>query len=349
MQRRFRFVLRRDHRMSASRWAAGLALLATGACQSPPPLAPDALDWAVREASATIECGEDIIIAGQRFAVGRPVVLWTDEGGYNAYQTSIRPGSEPAFVDATGRRYSPGRQTPSQSSRTLAGPVSSDLAELGRAVDQFVVHYDVCGISRTCFEVLHHGRGLSVHFLLDIDGSIYQTLDVRETAWHATRSNARSIGVELAHIGAYPPSERVAIERWYALDSEGPRITLPERLGDGGVRTPGFTGRPARPELIEGRINGSWLVQYDFTPEQYDSLAALAATLSGALPGIRLEVPRDPSGAIIQDTLSDEAWRSFAGLLGHHHIQTNKLDPGPAFDWERLAEALSGHFEPGTK
>ena len=26
--------------------------------------------------------------------------------------------------------------------------------------------------------------------------------------------------------------------------------------------------------------------------------------------------------------------------MGHYHVQTNKTDPGPAFDWPRYREAL---------
>jgi len=37
-----------------------------------------------------------------------------------------------------------------------------------------------------CFKVLHDHRDLSVHFMLDLDGTIYQTLDLKERAWHAT-------------------------------------------------------------------------------------------------------------------------------------------------------------------
>jgi hypothetical protein len=30
---------------------------------------------------------------------------------------------------------------------------------------------------------------------------------------------------------------------------------------------------------------------------------------------------------------------AFGGILGHFHLQTDKRDPGPAFDWERLLAA----------
>jgi N-acetyl-anhydromuramyl-L-alanine amidase AmpD len=34
--------------------------------------------------------------------------------------------------------------------------------------------------------------------------------------------------------------------------------------------------------------------------------------------------------------LTDEEMTNFSGLLGHWHITTRKIDPGPAFDWDRL-------------
>ena len=27
-------------------------------------------------------------------------------------------------------------------------------------------------------------------------------------------------------------------------------------------------------------------------------------------------------------------FKAFGGVIGHFHIQTNKVDPGPAFDWD---------------
>ena len=276
-------------------------------------------------------------------------MLWFEEGGYDAYDTTLVPGSEPDYADSeTGRRYEPGRRTRGEPSRQLVRPGSTDLAELRRAIDQFVVHYDVCGLSRTCFRVLQEERGLSVHFLLDIDGTIYQTLDVRETAWHATRSNPRSVGVEIAQIGAWPPGRTAALERWYGQDELGPFLQLPSGAGDGGVRTRGFVGRPARRERITGSINHREVVQYDFTEEQYESLAALIATLARALPRIEVAVPRDAAGRVRTEVLEDAEWAAFSGILGHCHVQANKEDPGPAFDWDRLLQGVRARLQPGT-
>ncbi len=103
----------------------------------------------------------------------------------------------------------------------LAGatPLPRDLPTLQKVVDQFVIHYDARGTSRGCFEVLHDIRGSSVHFMLDLDGTLYQTLDVKEGAWHATVANGRSIGIEIANIGAYPPGAPSPLDRWYQAGS----------------------------------------------------------------------------------------------------------------------------------
>jgi N-acetylmuramoyl-L-alanine amidase len=287
--------------------------------------------------------GDEIMIAGQLYHTGAPVVLWTDPGGYDGYRVERRfaPWSEASWEQSAGKLSTPNRYglragplSPEELERVRGG--GWDLPTLRRVVDQFVIHYDVCGTSRTCFRVLHDVRGLSVHFMLDIDGTIYQTLDVKERAWHATTSNDRSVGIEIANIGAYPPDKPGPLERWYTRDQQGVRITIPPELGDGGVRTPGFVGRPLLDEAAYGRINGQELNQYDFTPQQYDSLIRLTATLCTVLAEIRCEYPRDAGGVIILDTLHADQLASYRGLLGHFHIQENKIDPGPAFDWDRV-------------
>src|SRR5690606_9266415 len=125
------------------------------------------------------------------------------------------------------------------------------------------------------------------------------------------------------------------LAQWYQRDEMGlRRITLPAWMGDGGVRTPGFVGYPARygPDggPIVGMVQGRELAQYDFTPEQYDSLIKLTAALCTIFPQIECDYPRDEQGNLKTTTLTEEEWEAFQGVLGHWHIQTNKIDPGPA-------------------
>lgn len=289
--------------------------------------------------------GDEIMVAGRMFHTGVPVLLWTDVGGYDAYRVERRfaPPEEASWEASaksglgTPNRYGTRKSRLSAEEQDLARAGQWTLDSLGKVVDQFVIHYDVAGTSRNCFRVLHDVRCLSVHFMIDVDGTIYQTLDVKERAWHAGEANDRSVGVEIAQIGAYPPEEAAKVlPQWYSRDEYGTRVSLPARLGDGGLRTQGFVGRPSRDEVIRGVLHGREYVQYDFTPEQYRALAHLAAALHAALPGIRLEVPRDSDGSVLSRALTEAELSAFAGLLGHCHVTANKVDPGPAMDWEKL-------------
>lgn len=294
-------------------------------CASPP-----------RPGTASPRLGDEIVVAGTFIHTGTPVVLWFDPGGYDAYRIERRfvTHEHASWEASQGRLASPHRFGHRRIGGEVLPPHEATVEVLGGVIDQFVLHYDVCGTSRRCFQVLHDIRGLSVHFLLDIDGTIYQTLDVKERAWHATIANDRSVGIEIAHIGAYPPGRASPLDAWYARDGGGWRITIPDDQGDGGVRTAGFVGRPRSDGFVTGEIHGQRLIQPDFTAEQYRALAHLLAALHGSLPEIRLEAPRGPDGRVLTRALTPDEWASFKGVLGHFHVQTNKIDPGPAFDWE---------------
>jgi N-acetyl-anhydromuramyl-L-alanine amidase AmpD len=77
-------------------------------------------------------------------------------------------------------------------------------------------------------------------------------------------------------------------------------------------------------------------VQYDYTPEQYDSLTRLIAALSTALPKITVDYTRDEQGNLILTNLNREQFANYQGVLGHYHVQANKQDPGPAMQWDRI-------------
>lgn len=294
--------------------------------------------------------GDEIVVCGQLFHTTTPVVLWMDPGGYDGYRVERRfspldraswaASKEDAQLD-TPNRYNLRKETLDADAIERLRGGGWKLEELQDVVDQFVMHYDVCGVSRRCFQVLHDARCLSVHFMVDIDGTVYQTIDLKERAWHATTSNGRSIGVEIAHIGAYSAKSRQTLDRWYATDPNGRvRLTVPESIGSGigglGVRTPDFVGRPARNEIQVGEIQNTELYQYDFTPEQYDALTKLTATLCSVFPKLACSYPKDEAGQVIPRKLPDAQLRDYQGVLAHYHIQENKIDPGPAFDWERV-------------
>jgi N-acetylmuramoyl-L-alanine amidase len=303
----------------------------------------------VASAAAAQEPGRSLIVCGEPVDVGVPVVTWKDPGGWDGHletcffdRTRVLPKTPAEGCDEP-LRYGP--------RRNLADDIAAEVSASGwsrtlleRQVEQVVVHYDECGTSRRCFEVLHDLRGLSCHLLLDLDGTLYQTLDLAERARHAGGANDRSIGIEIAHEGPLELHPELAA-RYRRVREGGVERTvldLGERAGDlranaGGKG--GFVVRPARTEPVTGRIQQRTYTQYDFTDEQYRTLTRLLRALSELFPRVALEAPRDAQGAIKLEALSREELAAFRGVLGHFHVTTAKQDPGPAFDWAR---ALGG-------
>lgn len=293
--------------------------------------------------SALPRLGDEIVVCGQLFHTGTPVVLWMDPGGYDAYRAHCRftpeqerpsrPVSDSAARFGTFRRHLP---------EEVAAQVRAEgwsLPLLQRSVDLFVYHYDACGTSRRCFRVLQDLRGLSVHFMLDVDGTIYQTLDVKERAWHAGPANDRSVGIEIANIGAYTSADK--LDAWYVRGEDGhTQLVFPKDFADAVWSRADYVPRPARDAVVSGEINGRRLYQYDFTDAQYDALIKLTATLCRVLPRIRPDYPRDAHGRLITHELAPEQLDAYQGLLGHYHITHAKVDPGPAFDWDRVVRGV---------
>ena len=253
--------------------------------------------------------GTSIVVAGQLVDVGRTVVLWTDDQGFNGYEKRCIDQFG-GCCDEDWERYS-----------TRKGLTQRTLPDLQEVVSQFVLHFDGCVNSRSCFKSMHNrvrpsgGCGLSAHFMIDADGTIYQTLDLAERAFHAEQSNSTSVGVEICNRGRYNPSEMSRLPAEYR--------TRPRRI------------------VV---INGFTYDAYDFRPEQYDSLLALTRTLLRIFPKIKPIIP-EKDGEPYLNTLEDPV--AFHGIVGHLHVdlQKQKWDPG-ALNWRWLTRALQGFFFP---
>lgn len=267
-----------------------------------------------------------IIIAGATYHIGTRVITWMDPGGYDGYEipSSYRKRIRQNVCDQKD------------------GPQSEilNLGILQRSIDQCVLHCDGHGFSRLCFQALR-ARGLSVHFMLDVDGIVYQTLDLKERALHATVSNDRSIGIEIANVGAYPPNELEKLDELYRYDKNNRiYIQTPKYADDHFIYTKNFIGRPARDTRVNGVIQGTSVVQYDITEEQYIALIKLTAALCRLFPCIKPDYPRDTQGKLVTSKLSDQDLNKYRGLLGHFHIQSNKTDPGPALQWNKIVHGV---------
>jgi N-acetyl-anhydromuramyl-L-alanine amidase AmpD len=66
------------------------------------------------------------------------------------------------------------------------------------------------------FEASVRPHRVSAHFVIDRDGTVYQLIDLADTAWHASAVNSRSVGIEHAAI----PVTLMATEEQYAASSK---------------------------------------------------------------------------------------------------------------------------------
>jgi hypothetical protein len=225
----------------------------------------------------------------------------------NSTQTFPPSPPSPAKAPSMGRIVHNGREIPIEWGRTILwtddnGMKVSSYNTVPRANERkptmFVNHWDACLNSKDCVSVLEK-RGISVHFCIDNDGTIYQLMDTQHIAWHAgdRRWNACSIGVEIAnaHYTKYQP--------WYVRNGFGERPMLKGVLCHG-VKMPDFLG---------------------FYPVQLEALKALWKACHVGM-GIPLDCPTDSKGALIEgvDPRCENA--SFRGFVNHYNLTRRKTD-----------------------
>jgi N-acetyl-anhydromuramyl-L-alanine amidase AmpD len=245
-----------------------------------------------------------IIVCGQRFDVGRPVITFAEDASISAYtprcvtRAAVLPSQPAQGVGVSELRY--------RTRRLIGGDRS--LARLQQVVRQFVVHHDGMGSSRDCFRVLHDERGLSVHFLIDNNGDIYQTLDLVDCAFQAAGVNEISIGVELCNRG-----DALLYPAFY----------------HGGER-----------DRVTCTINGHQFLAYDYTRAQLESMTALGRALARIFPSLPQTYPQSGGGEPSWTTLAGDP-REYTGYLGHFHVTDRKWDPGP-FDFKQFIHAIRG-------
>tara|TARA_B100000131_G_scaffold305036_1_gene330624 strand:+ start:1778 stop:2707 length:930 start_codon:yes stop_codon:yes gene_type:complete len=168
-----------------------------------------------------------------------------------------------------------------------------------RKPTMFVNHWDVCLSSESCAKVLNR-RGVSVHFLIDNDGTIYQMLDTQHAAWHAghTHGNKKGIGVEISN-GYY-----TKYQDWY--------------------KKSGFGERPIQEHAwVHGRKLDPFL---DFYPIQIKALQALWYAVHKGL-GIPLEYPRNSKTGYVETGIHKDCDRGkFKGFCNHYNFTRRKID-----------------------
>ena len=245
-----------------------------------------------------------IVICDQKFDIGTRVVLWNEPGGFSAYdtesyETQNRKTGEIEVV--SGKRY--------KSRLTIGTP---SFTKLKKIVFQFALHHSGLIKPEDTFETLQQ-RGLSVHFILSDNGTLFQTLDCRERAYHIGENNAMSVGIEIdskALAGKYPDAYDPIHQKKYGV---GPR------------------------RIVTDIIHGMKMKGFDYSDAQYATLIKLAKVLTEIFPLIKPDFPRDTNGNIIKTALKNP--QSYQGFICHYHCTKSKIDP-LAFDYNRFLRGL---------
>ena len=161
-----------------------------------------------------------------------------------------------------------------------------------RIPSMFVVHWDVCLSSQSCFNVLKN-RGISVHFCIDNDGTIYQLMDCNDIGFHAGnwKANTKSVGVEISN--AY----YLRYQSTYKLK--------------------GFNERPV---ITDAEVHGRTLEPHlGFYPIQLEALQALATALNEAY-----DIPlHSPAATTVVPEAVDATYN---GVINHYHLTKRKID-----------------------
>ena len=180
------------------------------------------------------------------------------------------------------------------------GTYSSYAGKPDRKPHYFVNHWDVCLSASSCAKVIAK-RGISIHFCIDNDGTIYQLLDTQHAAWQAggRKWNHDSIGVEISN--AY----YTKYQNWYVRNGFGKRPVVKKG---------------------EAKCHGRGLDEHlDFYPVQIEALKALWAAIHVGI-GIPLECPTDERGNLVEAVDKRCESSKFEGFINHYNLTKRKID-----------------------
>ncbi len=158
---------------------------------------------------------------------------------------------------------------------------------------QFVNHWDAALSTASCIKIINK-RKLSMHFGIDNDGTIYQTMDMQDAAWQAGNelSNRIGLGVEISN------AFYLKYQEWYVKRGFGPRPIIDKLNIHGDKYVPKHLG---------------------FYDVQLEALAALWECVSYAT-GMPLQVCNEKG--VCNNCKRGE----FSGFINHFNLTTNKID-----------------------
>ena len=184
-------------------------------------------------------------------------------------------------------------------SDNLALPGNCYRWETKRQPTMIVTHWDAALSAESCKNILER-KGISSHFIIDNDGTIYQMVDTSSVCWHAgiRKVNARSIGIDFSNA--------------FYTKYQGHYV----RKGFG-----------ERPILSGSRLHGGKVEEHlGYYPVQIEAYKALVKALADHYP-IALAYPSEAgSEELLLGVDKDAAAANFSGVVCHYHLTRRKID-----------------------
>jgi len=253
----------------------------------------------------------EILIGGQRYAVGDITMITYDEpGAYSFYAIDTKSGM-PCF----GPRWEkPGKQV-------------TTVEQAFEVVHQLIIHTDLTQDAKGCFGALA-GRDLSTHFMIDWNGNAYQPLDLLDCGYHAGDANSKGIGLDMNNM----------MKNLEKADNKG-EPPYPPNHPDIAEMSKKKYNRPLSERM---EIQGAKLRAWGYTDPQYNALIQILKELTNRFKNLKAQYPVDAKGDVISRVLDDPP--GFNGFMAHWHWEAQRWDPGPGFDWQRVFHALGKEF-----
>tara|TARA_Y100000034_G_C6902403_1_gene417677 strand:+ start:2101 stop:3012 length:912 start_codon:yes stop_codon:yes gene_type:complete len=167
-----------------------------------------------------------------------------------------------------------------------------------RKPTMIVTHWDAALSAKSCYNILKK-RGISSHFVIDNDGTIYQMVDTQHIGWHAgnKKVNQASIGIDFSN--AY----YMKYQKYYEKRGFGPR-----------------------PVLSDSTVHGRKLKDHlGYYPEQIAAYKALLKCLHTRY-GIPLKSPITGNGVPLNAIHTMSKSGKYEGVVCHYHLTNKKID-----------------------
>ena len=171
-----------------------------------------------------------------------------------------------------------------------------------------ILHHDVCGSARDCYQALA-SLGFSTHFAVDDPGVVLQFLDPSEDIAYHAKGHVPNASGGYDSVGWNG--------RTIGIDLSNPVLQDTKAGGEDDWR-----------DVVTEDTQGRPVTGLDFGPQQESATVALLRFLTPYYPGLRM-------GTRLEHRYQADLRPDTPGVYGHYHVNRGKIDPF-GFDFQRL-------------